>query len=195
MAMTSAQYVEVVQGLLPKGKLWLRNGFGVLFTLLLGISDELARVDQAIDSILEEADPRTAKDLISDWENFVSLPDSTQAISTLLDERRADVHRKLTDPGGQSDDVFASLAQSFGYSVKVRNFTPFCAGTGTAGKEVFSPSWRGHWGVFATGIVVRHFSAGDSAGQPLTSWRNSILEAVIKKAAQSQSTPHFYYGS
>jgi len=79
--MTAAQYAAALAALLPPGKAWRTNG--VLSLLLLAAGDEMARVDARGEDLLREADPRTADEILPDFERVLGLPGT----GTLEDRR------------------------------------------------------------------------------------------------------------
>lgn len=75
MALTAEQYQSQLLELLPLGAVWPRDLDTGLAKLLLAKADEFARVDGRADQLIEEADPRTTSEMLSDWERVVGLPD------------------------------------------------------------------------------------------------------------------------
>jgi uncharacterized protein YmfQ (DUF2313 family) len=81
---------RMLRHLLPPSKLWRRDSDGVLSRVLLACGDELERVHGRVADLIEESDPRTAVQLLPDWERALGLiADGT------LDERRARVVARL----------------------------------------------------------------------------------------------------
>lgn len=86
-------YRRALQALLPPGSIWRRDLNGILAELLLAAGDEMARVDARGVDLLNEADPRTTKELLPDFERVLGLPstgtlDARRAIVTALLLRR-----------------------------------------------------------------------------------------------------------
>lgn len=77
-------YVRMMLELLPPGKLWRRLEGSVLYALLFGSADELWRVDSRAADLVSEADPRTATELLPDYERELGLDPAPTT-----DERRA----------------------------------------------------------------------------------------------------------
>lgn len=190
------RYVEMLKCLSPKGKMWEYVGESKMTALLRGIASEMVRIEDKAMRLLKERDPRAATELLPDWEELVGLPDDCQAIAQSIGQRRADVHRKFTARGGQSAAYYRELAAAFGYEVSIKNYRPFRAGRSRAGDQVWGPNAYGCWEVFSNDVVPVFFRVGQSsAGDPLRSYRNEILECVIRRASPAHTHVTFAYGT
>lgn len=69
--MNASAYQRMLLKLLPPSRWW--KGIGVVQKALLAAADELARVDARVRDLLEEADPRTANELLADYELELGL--------------------------------------------------------------------------------------------------------------------------
>jgi uncharacterized protein YmfQ (DUF2313 family) len=115
LALTSEQYLRQLQALLPTGAAWPREDAATLTKVLHSLADELARIDLRADDLLDEADVRTAGELLSDWERVLGLPDGCTLDQTLsVDDRRRLAWAKLAEQGGQSRVYFIELAERYG---------------------------------------------------------------------------------
>lgn len=84
-------YARMLAALLPPGKIWrLIPGASTLYALLQGCAAELARVDQRVTDLLNEADPTTATELLPEYERELKL-----AAAASIDERRANIVARL----------------------------------------------------------------------------------------------------
>lgn len=90
MGLDADAYARMLKGLLPPGRLWRLIGDSLLGQLLLGSADELARVNQRVTDLLNEADPTTATELLPEYERQLTL-----SPAATLDERRARVVARL----------------------------------------------------------------------------------------------------
>lgn len=84
-AMSAAAYARMLKALLPPGQLRLDED-AVLSGAVEGAAEELARISQRAADLLEESDPRTATELLPDYERVLKLPSTGT-----LEERRARV--------------------------------------------------------------------------------------------------------
>lgn len=162
--MDAAAYLAQLQALLPPGKAWPRTATATLTKLLSAWAEELARVDSRAGNLLDECDPRTAFEMLPDWERICGLPDSCSAeLATTLQERRAAVVAKLTAIGGNTKAYFVALATAMGYAVEIDVFRPFVTGLSRCG----APLNGGHavryiWRVRVVGPRYTAFRTGAS---------------------------------
>ena len=110
MGLTAEAFGRMMKALLPPGRAWRLKASGVLSKALLGASDELVRVDGRSVDLLVESDPRTADELLPEFESNLDLPsDGT------LDERRNRVVAHLvTLQRRRPEDYQRMLAPLFG---------------------------------------------------------------------------------
>ncbi len=196
--MNAEQYTRLLKSLFPLGKAWSRSRDGVLHKLCSAMAEEMARIDErASFNLIREADPTTAFETLEDWERTVGLPDFCSSdLATSIEQRRADILRKLTDRGGQSRQFFIDLSAIFGYTVTVSDKLPFRSGRGRSGDRCYSTAWTFHWIVNSDSFNTTVFRSGQSrSGDRLRTWRNDTLECVINQKKPSHTKVHFTYGS
>lgn len=196
---TSADYLTVLQQLLPPGSALTRHPEAVLTQVLLAIADVLAPVDAAIARLYDEADPRTTNQLLPDWERVAALPDPAvgNAQQSLV-ERRAWLMMRLTSIGGQSIAYFVGLAASLGVAITISEFQPWGCGYGQTGRDQVSGDgalWT-HWQVNMPPRIVYLFQVGASqVGDPLGYARMGAIEALFARFKPAHTTLTFNYGS
>lgn len=163
-ALSVASYRQQLAALLPRGLAWARQAGTVLGDFMGALAEELARIDAAGWSAIDEADPRTALALLPDWERVCGLPDVCGgSLAGTLQERRAAVVDKLTAEGGCSQAYFESLALAMGYTVQIDVFRPFVAGVNRCGDKLGGGhAVRYNWRVRVTGPRYTPFRAGAS---------------------------------
>jgi uncharacterized protein YmfQ (DUF2313 family) len=83
MALNAKAYLQQLQALLPRGLAWPRAVDAHLTKLLSAFSLEFARVDQRVDDLLDEADPRSTLELLPEWERMAGLPDPCASKQTI----------------------------------------------------------------------------------------------------------------
>jgi uncharacterized protein YmfQ (DUF2313 family) len=171
MSLTSAEYLEQLLALAPRGSA-LNGEEGSNWTALLAaFADEFARFDARVAQAHEEADPRSALETLDDWERTTGLPDECSAEVETLQERRNAVVGVLRARGGQSGAYFKALAETLGYEVTITKFRPFIAGLSRCGDVLGGePANRYYWQVTVHGPRVTLFRTGASqAGDKLGS--------------------------
>ena len=178
-------YLAATQALLPLGRAWSRRIDNTLTKLLTAFSEEFARVDGRAVDLRNEADPRSARELLPDWERVCGLPDVCSAgLATTVQERRAAVVAKLTAQGGASKAYFISLALQLGYVIEIDEFRPFVTGLARCGASLNGGhTVRHQWRVRVTGPRYTAFRTGTSqAGDMLGKIaRASDLECKLKR--------------
>jgi uncharacterized protein YmfQ (DUF2313 family) len=123
VGLTAAAYVRSLKQLLPRGAVWLLETGSVISNALAGAADELVRVDDRGDDLIEESDPRTATETIAEWEEMLGLPDEfVTAISADIAIRRTAVAQKYASRGGQDNAFFVQLALLCGYTATFSNY-------------------------------------------------------------------------
>ena len=159
MRATNADYSLLLRNLRPRGPAWPAED-----RFLDGQAVELARVHNRALDLLDEADPRSSREMLADWEEQAGLPDDCSAgIATTLQERRAAVTAKLTSRGGSTIAFFEGIAAALGYAIEIAEFRPFIAGLGRCGDRLNGPpSVRFYLRIRVTGPRVTLFRAGAS---------------------------------
>ncbi len=194
MAMTAADYREQLLTLLPRGAAWPHDPDSTLARLMDALGAELARVDARGDDLVREAHPRTAWEMLPDWERVAALPSpcmAGQAQTTA--ERRAALAGRLAERGGQSRDYFVRLAASLGYAVTIDEFRPFDV-TMDATALAADAAWAFVWRINAPAAGgVRAADVTMGADDPLASWGSALLECEIREDAPAHTTVLFAY--
>jgi uncharacterized protein YmfQ (DUF2313 family) len=193
--MNAAQYRDQLLALAPPGKALPTELESVFALLLLAMADEQARVDGRADDVLIELDPRTATELLSDWERVCGLPGQCSRASETIQERRESAHLVITAQGGQSPAYFEEAAATLGVAATVEEFRPFRAGQSSAGEPLTNEPWTHAWLMRGPEEIVKPFVAGgSSAGDPLAKWGNEALECHISRLAPAHTIVTFAYG-
>ncbi len=183
MALSAAAYARQLKQLLPRGKVWLLDAGSWISQTLLGVSDELARVDARAEDLIEEADPRTATETLEEWEDMLGLPDEDiTAIPAADADRQVAITQKLIGVPDCTPAGFEALALTCGYVATVTD------GYGTlvlrsgflCGARCYSEDWA----------HVFSLEVSPPAGAALT---HAELEAVITRNAPSHTRVFFTY--
>lgn len=161
MGLTTADYLSLLQALLPPGSAWPHEPAATLTKTLTGLSEELARLDGRGADLVQEMDPRTTLELLADWERVGDL----SAGDLPTGERRTAVAMMLTAVGGSSLAYFQGLATVNGYDVTI-----------TEGPEPHV------WRVTFNNMNITYFTAGDSsAGDLLSDWPvNASIQGLFE---------------
>lgn len=192
MGMTAAQYLSQLQALLPRGGAWPREPDATLTRLLQALADELARVDGRAQVLIEEEDPRTTYEMLSDWERAFGLPETCAGAGETTQQRRNALVAKVTGIGGQSRQYFIDLAEQLGYEITITEFDPFTVGD-TVDDEIYGELWQFAWQVNAPQESITPFLATSSVDDPLGAWGNEQLECAINRLKPAHTTALFAY--
>lgn len=195
MGIDAAGYLSHLQTLLPVGAAFSREPDAAFTRLLTSLAVELSRVDaRGGKNLIDEADPRTAVELLPDWERITGLPDACIGQLDTAAGRRAAVQNRLTGVGGQSRAYFIGLAAAIGFTIDITEFRPFIAGS-PAGAALTNDEWIFAWQVNAPETTLLfHFMAGSGAGEALSGWGNDLLECVLKRLKPAHTHIIFTYG-
>jgi uncharacterized protein YmfQ (DUF2313 family) len=165
--------------LLPRGKAWSREIDGVLSQTVDGIAEYWGTVDGRAADLLEiESDPRATIELLPDWERNWGLPDPCVIDPpTALAERRALLVAKMTLLGAQSRAFFYQVANEFGYTIQISEYSPYMCGVSRCGdtRGAFNPDdprnyyWRlgppanrFYWTIHVSSLKVTYFHCNSS---------------------------------
>ncbi|UHG95291.1 YmfQ family protein [Pseudomonas sp. 7-41] len=111
----ATQYQTQLRTLLPAGPAWDPELVPELEKILLGVSQELARIDVRAFDLINEMDPLGVNELVPEWERVMGLPDPCMGDSPAFEDRRLAVRQRLVAVGGQSRAYFIDIAIRQGY--------------------------------------------------------------------------------
>lgn len=195
MGLSAEDYLHQAQELMPAGPAWPRDLDAYVSRLLLGLNAEFARVDQHATTLLDEADPRTAADLLLDWERVAGLPDGCVASagedqSTV--QRRSALLARLTMVGAQSPAYYVALAASLGYQITVTEFDVHDVEDDVEAPIAGEP-WAHVWQIESTLHQVVEITVESSVEDALADWSNVVLECVLNRFKPAHTLLLFAY--
>jgi uncharacterized protein YmfQ (DUF2313 family) len=180
-------YLTQFQRLLPRGRVWHRGWGLVQDADLLTLMGVWSRLQTAFNTLIADIFPCTTVNLLTEWEETLGLPDCGMTPGT-LQQRTAAVCAKFAARGGQTVDYYIRLAASIGYTITIKQFAPFRAGISRAGDPDNGEAWAYAWQITVPSTVIVWFRASQStAGDPLATWGNDLLECVIEAAAPAHT--------
>ena len=206
------KYKQLLPGLMPKGRLWQIKDQPNLKALLDSFANELCRVEERANDLLDEADPRNADELISDWERLLGLPDECTPDDLDIAERRTQLLQKYTNIGGLSKEFYEFLGSQLGYTIVVENRVTFLVGRGTVGQPLTNDfdnpltvgepieqqlrvyGWQFYFNAQLPIDAAEIFEVGDNTvGEPLVDYSNELMECTIKKLKPANSGVTFTF--
>ena len=209
--MSVEKYYSLLRNLLPKGKLWQPEEQPTFKAYLQACAQELWRIDQRLEDLLYEADPRQTVELLEDWQRLLGLPDSCSQADISIDEQRDQILQKLTNVGGLSAAFYEFLGEQLGYEITVEDCINFRAGWSkagdpltnyfnehfvagsTAGEFLTNIGWRFYFTVEMPITAAEHFEAGDVAGTPLREFTNPLIECTMLKLKPAHAAVFFKF--
>jgi uncharacterized protein YmfQ (DUF2313 family) len=190
----SADYLQSLQAAMPTGPIWPRDPDAIWTATLSAVADAMGRLDARAQQLIVEADPRTTSELLSDWERVAGLPDRCAGLSPSIQLRRASLVEKLTAVGGQSAAYLISVAAKVGYAVTITEYQVARVGISKAGDALNGQSWAFAFQVHAPATTITQARVGQSsAGDPLASWGNALLQCVIGRRAPAHTIPIYNF--
>jgi uncharacterized protein YmfQ (DUF2313 family) len=194
VALTAEAYRDQLLALLPSGAIWTRDPDSVLGQLLMALAEELARAGERLEDLLDEADPRTTFEMLTDWEALCGLPDECYGDADTLAQRRAAVLEHLTGQTGIRPVDYEAMAAAHGHAAECIEFTPLRAGF-RVGDRSYGTAWayvmRMESGAPAD---VEYFHAGVScAGDRLAIQGDKKYECMINSHVQAHLEVQFSY--
>lgn len=197
MAIKTETYKAVLSALFPPGKAWPVTFRTMLGKLVHGFAPELARVEAKADTLMNEADPRTTSDMLTDWERVCGLPDPCAGVvDQPVPIRRSDVVAVLSSTGGQSKAFLQQLCNAQGFLVTLLEFHEAKAGRLRAGDRLTNGDWMFTFRVVADETAITEFVVdGSTVGEPLRYWNNDRIVCLINKHKPAHTYAQFVYVS
>lgn len=109
------KYSRMMMNLLPPGKVWRLIGESLTLTLLAANADELGRLEDRSVNLLNEADPRTAVELLPEYESELELPST----GTNAERQARIVALLISQQGFRPVDFQTALAPLLGSVITV----------------------------------------------------------------------------
>lgn len=193
----AVQYQSQLRALLPDGPAWDPELVPELETILMGISQELARIDARAFDLINEMDPTRVSELVPDWEQVMGLPDPCLGASPAFEDRRLAVRQRLVAVGGQSRAYIIELAIRQGYpSASITEHRAPRFGRSRFGAAHFGTwaaqfMWTLHSGPRRR--LGRRFGAS-FWGERFGSNPSGALEFVIRRSAPAHTLEFIDYG-
>lgn len=192
MAKSADAYARQFTALLPPGAVWNLAVASKLSAFMTGLAQELARLDLRADALMNESDPRTISETLSDWERMLGLPDPCVAFDQSTAQRVGGVVAKYIAQGGQSPAYFIEIAAALGFTITITEFSQFTVAS-TCDQALYGAPWAYTWQVNGPPQSPEDFTVVASVDDPLRWWSNQILECVMTRLKPAHTTVRFVY--
>lgn len=155
---------------LPNGQLWEFDEDSDISKLLLGLSQELVRIDERVQQLLAESHPSMVDLLLEEWEADLGLPDDCTPLTETLAERKAAVNQKFKLYGSQSREFQIAMAAALGITITITEYRHRRFG------DDFGQPWHGQAWNFVIQVNI--------AGAPSADLKDR-LKCVLRKIVHS----------
>lgn len=150
-------------------------------------------VQQSAEQIMDVISPATSGQMLTDWERVLGLNPNGKSYQ----QRVLAAVAKINETGGLSIPYFTRLAEAAGYQIKIVEPQPFRAGVNRCGDalelEEVIYSWRVQVAGSSQQVVL--FRAGlSTAGDKLSSYSDSLIEAIFEDLKPAHTFVSFAYG-
>lgn len=177
--MQASDYQFALLSLLPSGDAWALDTDSELSELMLGLAQELARIDARSRALLAESLPSQTVDLLTAWEKQYGLPDACVVGEQAMDERKAALQQKYRVYGSQSREFLIELAAALGIPASITEYRHIRFGD-TFGQPWYGTDWN---------FVIQV----DAEIIPEQTALMARLECVIRKLAHAHKVTIFNY--
>jgi uncharacterized protein YmfQ (DUF2313 family) len=135
---TQDDCTQTLYSLLSTGRLWdyVRTGASRASQMLMGLAVEHSRVNNTIEDLWRQMDPRNALDtddptyvsiaMLPRLEALYGLPDPAIGVPATNDERRALLHSRMIATGGQTEAYYIEVALALGVAITIDD--PYASG-------------------------------------------------------------------
>ncbi|MFP3922392.1 YmfQ family protein [Pseudomonas sp. W5-36] len=193
---TAAEYLSQLTALLPQGPAWDLETAPELSSVLMGIAQEMARIDTRAVALNSEMDPALVTELVPDWEAVMDLPDACLGLDPSFSDRQKAVQQRLIAVGSQRASYFIAIAKSQGYpNASVTQYRAPRFGRSRFGVSHFG-TWSAQfmWTLNTGGRLQlgRRFGAS-FWGERFGTNAGSSLECLIRRYAPAHTVPHINY--
>ncbi|KFX64272.1 tail protein [Burkholderia sp. K24] len=189
---SAADYLQALQALLPRGRVWPRDPDATQTSVLSGFTPCFAALTTRANYLLVDAFPSSTFELLPEWESTLGLPDPCAGEAPTTQQRVAQVVARLTATGGQSIAYFTAVAAALGYPITITQFVPSRFGK-QFGTLFGGTAWAFAWQVNAPTFTVTNLQFGGSFGTAFAAWGNNVLQCELQRLAPAHTTVLFSY--
>ena len=194
--MLKRNFDELLTKLLPPGPAWHRREGSPGNAVLKSGSDQLQKVDSYAESLIDEADPRTAQQTFDDWLRVYGLPDDClKYLENLTDEQLRRALLVKVKRSGLTAAFFKELGLVFDIDIDTNYCDPFRVNS-RADARLYGPEWSHAFVLVITADVNSQkdfFRVNYRANNRLATWGVEFLECLIKANAPAHAQVIFSY--
>lgn len=95
----------------------------IIGKILMAFAVELERLEERVIALRREAIPGLSRELLTEWERDLGLPDVCSTLAATVEERAQIAHAKYTgNYFGLNKDFFIEYAESLGFTITVTEY-------------------------------------------------------------------------
>ncbi|MDD9910175.1 MAG: DUF2313 domain-containing protein [Ahrensia sp.] len=168
----------------------LRIRGGVLDAVLGHPRGEIARIEEDAAAMMDEVDPRTAGQMLVDFERVLGPDPCGRDMQGLSSRQRQMIaHQRWTATGGQSIPYFMSILARLGHDAQIEEFWPSTCGHAQAGDELVPEGEQFVWLVRLRAIDETVAEAGLSqSGDLLVAYTFPDAECELRRLKPAHTT-------
>jgi uncharacterized protein YmfQ (DUF2313 family) len=190
------QALRGVLSLLPDGWAATRDPDDYEAALFRPLAAEIGTIEVSAFSMLAQIDPRTAPNLLPDWERMLGpgpFAASTPVTDTVT--RGLIAYAQLTNAGTICAGYFERMALMIGETITITEFPAYACGAFECGASMLvQPPEHCAFQVTLKATNVEEWVCGASqCGDSLGVFTPSVMEDVIRNGAPLYATPYFNY--
>ncbi|OTP79500.1 YmfQ family protein [Caballeronia sordidicola] len=190
----AADFLAAMQALLPRGRVWPRDSDAVQTKVFSGLAPCYERQTARANYLLVDAFPKTAVELLPEWEETLGLPDPCAGVAPTVTARQAQVVARFSGIGGQTPAYYISYAALLGYTITITQYAPARVGQSRVGQPLNGFAWAFAWKINAPlNTIVRSTVGVSRVGDPLASWGNAVLQCEVSEIIPAHTIPIFAY--
>ena len=179
MSNSNEAWADVLMQLMPRGRAWPRETSSDLYQLILAIAARYRRAEFNSEKLLSEMRPESTLQLLSDWEEYLGLPDCS-VIGDSVESRRVALVEKYHRKGGLWAAKIESLLAAFGITAIVEEqFPHHCMRSCTY--PLISNVYRHITVVSVASIPSSRFTCLDTVNVPLNSDMALLVECLLNQ--------------
>lgn len=179
MAHSVEQWSNALLQQMPRGRAWPRDPDAHLPKYVHGFAKRLADLELSADDLLREMRPETTVQLLTEWEDYLGLPEC-ESTNQSFERRRAAVVEKYHRKGGLQTWQIELIASALGFTVKVSEQWPHHVLRGVD-YPLYPASTRFLLRVDVYGLPEERFTVLDNVLTPLRGNAPLVLECVLNR--------------
>jgi uncharacterized protein YmfQ (DUF2313 family) len=192
MAIAAEAFARMLKALLPRGVLWRLEQGSAISNLLLGVSDELARIDARGENLIDEIHAPSTFELLADFERVYGLPDPCLGEDQSTSQRIASVVQRITAIGGQTAAYYIGIAAAIGFTITITEFKAHDVDDDVE-YSLLSEAWNFAWQVNAPLNTVGELTVEETVDDALAWFGNEQLECVLEELKPAHTEIIFAY--